>query len=195
MENKFIVAIGSSAGGLKPMLSFFDSTPNDHATYIIVCHLPFNYKSPLAVILKRHSRLEIFEAENASLIEQNKIYVQPSGMYMTVKNDHLYLQPRSIQSLYPNLSVDIFLNSLAEAKGEESIAVILSGKGFDGAKGASLIKDKGGMVIVQTPQSCEYDSMPLSTIKTGSVNYELLPEEMPDTILKHINKWLKKKEN
>jgi two-component system CheB/CheR fusion protein len=54
-----------------------------------------------------------------------------------------------------------------------------------------MIKEKGGMVIVQTPQSCEYSSMPESAIKTGSVDYELLPEEMPGAILKHINKWVK----
>lgn len=46
------------------------------------------------------------------------------------------------------------------------------------------------MVIVQKPESCEYSSMPESAISTGSVDYVLLPEEMPGTILSHINKWI-----
>lgn len=193
MENNFIIAIGSSAGRLKPIQTFFDSTPNDHATYIILRHLQLNFKSLMGDILKKHSILEIREAENGILIERNKVYTQPSGVYMTIKGDRLYLQTRNNFSLYPNLSIDIFLNSLAEAKGAESIAIILSGRGSDGSKGATMIREYGGMVIVQKPQSCDYSSMPLSTIRTGSVDYELLPEEMPDTILKHINNRLKRK--
>ena len=192
MENKFIVAIGSSAGGQIPMESFFDCAPNDHASYIILRHLPINYKSILGHILKKHSKLEIIEVENATLIESNKVYLQPSDMYMTIENDRLFLFPRYLQSLYPNRSIDIFLNSLAVAKHDQSIAVILSGGGNDGAKGAALIKEMGGMVIVQKPQSCLCNSMPLSTIETGSVDYELIPEDMPGVILKHINKGLHK---
>jgi two-component system CheB/CheR fusion protein len=190
-QNRFIVAIGSSAGGLKPMQTFFDSTPNDHATYIIVRHLQQDFRSLMADILKKHSKLEICEATNGVLIEQDKIYLQPSKMYMTIDGDHLYLQPRNTSPLYPNLSVDIFLKSLADAKGDEGIAVILSGRGSDGTKGASLVKQAGGMVIVQEPKSCDYNSMPLSVINSGFADYQLLPEEMPNTILNHINKWIR----
>jgi two-component system CheB/CheR fusion protein len=115
-SNKFIVAIGSSAGGLKPILTFFDSTPNDHATYIIVRHLQPDFKSLMADILKKHSKLEIHEAKNGILVEQDKIYLQPSDMYMTIVGNHLYLQPRNNFPSYPNLSVDIFLQSLARGK-------------------------------------------------------------------------------
>jgi two-component system CheB/CheR fusion protein len=145
----------------------------------------------MADILKRHSELEVVEAEHGTRIEQNKVYMLPSKMYMTIKDDHLYLQRREAISLYPNVAIDIFLQSLATAKGDESIAVILSGRGSDGAKGATMIKESGGIVIVQKPQSSEYSSMPESAIRTGSVDYELLPEEMPNTILEHIDKWIK----
>jgi two-component system, chemotaxis family, CheB/CheR fusion protein len=144
----------------------------------------------MADILQKHSKLEIVEPVNDTIINQNKVYVLPANMYMTIKGDHLYLKPRSDFPLYPNAAIDIFLNSLAEAKGDQSIAVILSGRGSDSAKGATMIKEYGGMVIVQTPQSADYNSMPLSTIRTGSVDYELLPEEMPPIILKHVDTWL-----
>ncbi len=193
-ENKFIVAIGASAGGLKPILAFFDSTPNDHATYIILQHLHPEFKSLMADILKKHSKLEIVEAEQGILIEGNKVYMLPSNMYMTMRGGHLYLRPRNEFSLYPNRAIDIFLESLAEAKGHEGIAVILSGSGSDGAKGATMIKGNGGMVIVQAPEFCEYSSMPESAIKTGSVDYQLQPEEMPGAILRHINKCIKNSE-
>jgi two-component system CheB/CheR fusion protein len=193
--NKFIVAIGASAGGLKPIQTFFDRTPNDHATYIILRHLHPDFTSMMADILKKHCKLEIVEAENATLIDQNKVYTLPENMYMTILDDHLYLKRRNEVQVHPNIAIDIFLQSLAKAKGPESIAVILSGMGSDGANGAKKIKEKGGMVIAQSVQSCEYSSMPANAIRTGAVDYELLPEEMPDTILNHINKWIKNNED
>ncbi len=105
----------------------------------------------------------------------------------------MYLHPRIEYPLYPNKSVDIFLKSLAETSNNESIVIILSGRGSDGANGVGPIKDKGGLIIVQTPQSCEYPSMPESSIKTGAVDLELLPNEMPGAILKQINFWLQQK--
>lgn len=187
MKDKFIVAIGSSAGGLNAMRLFFDSTPNDHATYVILRHLPINYKSQLHEILKKHSKLKIVEAKDGKLLEQNKIYIPPASMHITIQNDRLYLHLRDAGAMYPNWTVDIFLNSLAVSKGDHSLAVILSGTGTDGMEGARNIKNAGGLVIVQTPDSCEFDAMPLSVIDAGLADYQLLPEEMPDIIVSHVN--------
>ena len=185
-SKSFIVAIGASAGALTPLKTFFDSTRNNRTAYIIIQHLHPDIKSLTRHILRLHSELEIIEAENGAHIDENKIYVLPSSSYMTMKNGHLYLSPRDQFALYPNLAIDIFLQSLASEKGDESIAIILSGMGSDGSVGAKKIKENGGIVIVQTPESCEYASMPESAIKTGCVDYELLPEEMPRAILQHI---------
>ncbi len=81
MEQKYIVAVGSSAGGLKPMLAFFDSIPNDHATSIILRHLQVNVKSILADILKRHAKLSVVEVENGMLIEKNNLYAATWKLY------------------------------------------------------------------------------------------------------------------
>ena len=185
-DERFIVAIGSSAGGLKPMITFFNFTPHDHATYIILRHLPFNYQSKLQHILQSHSKLKIIEAQNMMLIEQDTVYTPPASMYMTIKNDRLYLEPRTNYPLYPNWSTNIFLSSLSREKGKKSIAIILSGSGTDGSKGANDIKASGGLVIAQSLESCEQTGMPLNAIKTGSVDFILDPEEMPKYIIKYI---------
>jgi two-component system CheB/CheR fusion protein len=191
VKNKFVVAIGSSAGGLDPMLSFFDFTPHDQATYIILRHIPFDYQSQLHLILQRHSKLTIAEVVNDTLIEKDTIYMPPASTYLTIKNDRLYLQKRIERSLFPNWSVDVFLKSVAEAKGNKCIAVILSGAGSDGAKGATLVNKAGGLVIAQTPASCQHSSMPETAIKTGIVDHILMPIEMPHVILQHVDTILK----
>jgi two-component system CheB/CheR fusion protein len=191
VENKYVVAIGSSAGGLSAMKTFFDNTPHDQATYVILRHLPVDYKSQLQEILQRHSKLRILEAADNTLIEKDTVYIPPASAYMTITRDRLFLKPRKIISVAPNWSVNIFLQSLANSKGNKSIAIILSGAGSDGAKGVTSIKNAGGMVIAQNLQSCEFRSMPYHAIKTGMVDYQLAPSEMPHFVLQHIASILK----
>lgn len=191
MQNKFIVAIGASAGGHEPILTFFDRTPNDNATYFVITHLPADYKSQFQYILKRHSSLEVVEAEDNMLIEKNKIYTLPAHAYMTIKKGKVHLQPRHNITSNRNNAIDVFFNSLAVEKGKEAIAVILSGAGSDGTEGAHNIKQAGGMVIVQEPETCVFSHMPRSVIDVGVSDYQLSPGEMPDIILTHINRWLK----
>jgi len=192
MKNKFVVAIGSSAGGQRPLFSFFDSTPHDKAIYVILRHLPHDYQSQLQSILQSHSKLKVVEAVNAMPIENDTVYMPAKGMYMTIKEDKLYLEKRPVTNLYPNCSVDVFLASLAEAKGQKCIAIILSGTGSDGSKGASLIKGAGGMVIAQSPESCEYDTMPLSAIETGAVDHILKVPDMSQVVLRQVSAVIKK---
>jgi two-component system CheB/CheR fusion protein len=191
MKNKFVVALCSSAGGLDPLKSFFDSTPHDQATYIILRHVPVEHQSVLHEILQKHSKLTIKEAEDNVVIEKDFIYIPPPSTYLRIENDTLFLDKRLKDSLFPNKIADIFLKSLAAEKGKNSIAVIFSGGGSDGSRGATLIKQAGGMVIAQQPTSCEYAYMPSNAIKTGKVDYVLLPAEMPKIILHHANEVLK----
>jgi two-component system CheB/CheR fusion protein len=96
------------------------------------------------------------------------------------------LQERVKTTLIVNSSIDVFLTSLAEAKGNKGIAVILSGTGSDGTKGATLMDHAGGMIIAQTPDSCKHSSMSNSVINTGIVDHILLPSEMPPIILQRV---------
>ncbi|RYZ25066.1 MAG: hypothetical protein EOO10_19240 [Chitinophagaceae bacterium] len=80
-------------------------------------------------------------------IEKDKVYLPPPSMYMTVKNGILYLQKRVKVDPFPNRSIDIFLRSLADDKGKNSIAVILSGAGSDGTIGATAAKVAGDLSL------------------------------------------------
>ncbi len=82
----------------------------------------------------------------------------------------------------PKPSVNQFFNSLATALGEQSIGIILSGTGSDGASGVRAIKAAGGITIAQLPESAKYDGMPRSSIKTGSVDLVLAPSEIGPAI-------------
>jgi two-component system, chemotaxis family, CheB/CheR fusion protein len=184
LSERYVAAIGGSAGGLEPLKTFFDHTPADQVSYVILRHLPTTYRSLLKAILSRHARLDIIEVDHDMPLEKNKIYLLPSDKYMVIGNGILHLIDRSEKG--PNCAIDIFLKSLAGEHGSKSIAVILSGAGSDGTKGAQYVREAGGMVIAQQPASCEHPSMPSKVIESGNANTTALPEDMPGIIRKHV---------
>ncbi|MBC8034687.1 MAG: chemotaxis protein CheB [Chitinophagaceae bacterium] len=188
MDIPYIVAIGSSAGGMVPMQDFFESTPHDAVAYVILRHFLMEQKSQLQHILQKHSRLEIVEITENILIEKDKVYIPASHMYVTLSEQGFHLTPRNAAKPYPNKTVDVFLQSLAWIKGAHTIAVILSGDGTDGMEGIAAIHSAGGLVIAQDPISCEFKSMPECAIRTGMVDKVLLPKDMPKAIAEHVDK-------
>ena len=66
-----------------------------------------------------------------------------------------------------HLPIDSFLISLAEDRGDQAIGVILSGMGSDGTAGLAAIRRRGGLALVQTPETAKFDAMPRSAINAG----------------------------
>ena len=186
-KSDYIIAIGSSAGGLTPLKAFFDYTPSDDVSYVLLSHLSMNHKSELKEILKRHSSIQLVEASDEMEIKRNIVYLLPSNKLMVVEDGKLCLKDRIDAPLYPNWAINIFLESLAAYKKDKTIAVVLSGSGSDGSLGAEAIKKAGGMVIAQDPASCDHSSMPLNVINKELADFVLLPEEMPAVIQEYID--------
>lgn len=177
-----IVAIGASAGGLEAIHEFFDNTPeHQNISYVIIQHLSPDYKSLLVELVSRHTHMKVFEAENNTTVEKSCIYVIPNNKLITIRGDKLFLEEKGAVKA-PNNAIDVFLYSLAKEKKECAIAVILSGTGTDGTKGIEEIKKRGGLVIVQDPQSAKFDGMPNSAIHSGNVDFVLAPPEMHEEI-------------
>lgn len=176
-----IIAIGASAGGLEEINSFFDHTPCDGVSYIIVQHLSPDFKSRMVELLARHSKLLVKEAENEMLVKSNQVYLIPNDKYMTIKDSRLYLTEKE-KIKGPHLTINTFFNSLAANSGKNAIGVILSGLGADGTEGIKAIKNAGGMVMARDPETTEFGSMPSNAIATGLVDFVLEPESMPDII-------------
>ncbi|HUZ59324.1 MAG TPA: chemotaxis protein CheB [Hanamia sp.] len=184
-ELQYIIAIGASAGGLEEINSFFDHTPCDGVSYIIVQHLSSDFKSRMAELLARHSKLVIMEAKDAMTVKANQVYLIPNDKFMTIRGGKLYLSEKE-KMHGPNLTINRFFNSLAADSGRKAIGVILSGLGSDGTEGIKSIKNAGGMVIARNPETTEFNSMPSNAIATGLVDFVLEPALMPDIIENYV---------
>ncbi len=163
-----LVVVGSSAGGVSA-LSILVATLNKEfpAPVVLAQHLDPQRPSQLGAILERRSTLPIvIVSEDApTLLEKGKIYVVPANRHVKIVDGHVSLEVDSIER--PKPSVDRLLTSAAKAYGEHLIAVILTGSGSDGAAGAVDVKNAGGVVIIQNPQTASYPSMPLSLPPTA----------------------------
>src|ERR1044071_6254629 len=163
-----LVVVGSSAGGVGA-LSTLVSTLNKSfpAPIVIAQHLDPQRQSHLGSILERRSVLPIVLVgeEEPTQLENGKIYVVPSNRHVRIKEGHVHLE--GDHGDRPKPSVDMLLSSAAESYGEHLIAVILTGSGSDGAAGAVEVKNAGGVVIIQNPETAPYPSMPLSLPPTA----------------------------
>jgi two-component system CheB/CheR fusion protein len=176
-----VVGIGASAGGLAAFEAFFSGMPENAdpgMAFVLVQHLAPDHKSILSDLIRRYTRMQVFEVEDGMAVKPNCAYIIPPNRDMAFLSGTLQLlEPTAPHG--QRLPIDFFFRSLAQDQHERAIAIILSGTGSDGTLGVRAIKGEGGMVMAQNPASTEYDGMPRSAIATGLVDYELPPAEMP----------------
>jgi len=160
-----MVAIGASAGGLEPFEQFFGSMPVDSGVaFTVIQHLSPDFESMMDELLSRHSSMDIKRVVDGLPVSPNTIYLNPPRSDMVVEDGMFKLSPRPTGDKL-NLPIDIFFDSLAEEYGDKAIAIILSGTGSDGTRGAGLVKRAKGNVLVQDPKSAKFDGMPQQAFK------------------------------
>jgi two-component system CheB/CheR fusion protein len=176
-SHPWVVAIGASAGGLEALQRFFGGLRlPTHAAFVVIQHLAPDHRSMMTELLSRHTVLPVREARAGDALEADNVYLMPPGVLMTLRDDHLEFVPRPEHGV--SLPIDQFFRSLARARPERSIGVVLSGSGSDGAAGAADLRAHGGFVLVQRPDTARFDSMPRSTVASTSVDAVLPPEEL-----------------
>ena len=170
----------TSAGGLEALQQFFDyMPPNSGLSFVVVQHLSPDYKSLMADILGKHTEMAVYQAEDSMAVEGDTVYLIPPKKYLEIREGRLRLSDAPGTLNHP---IDAFFTSLAEEKKEHSIVVVLSGTGSDGTKGVKAVKEHGGLVIAQDPDSAKFDGMPRSVIHTGLADFVLSPEEIAEEI-------------
>ncbi len=183
----FVVGVGASAGGLQALQEFFSSFKEvPHAAFVVVQHLSPDFKSFMVELLTKHTRMHVQRAEHGAAVQPGNIYLIPPKVTLTIARGNLQLRktdPR--RGLH--LPIDQFFFSLAEDQQHRAVAIVLSGTGSDGTAGIRAIKNAGGMVMVQSEDSAQFDGMPRSAIATGLADYVLPPDKMPAQLATYLN--------
>ncbi len=166
-----VIAIGASAGGLKPVKMILELLHADlPATVLVVIHRPFDRVSRLQHVLAAKSRLPVIEAINGQELLVGVCYLgQPAGHLGVDELAHARLTTDHGGSRRGRTIDDLFA-SVARHAGPRVIGVLLSGLLRDGSEGLAAIRRAGGVAMVQSPGDARFPDMPANAIAHGVID-------------------------
>ncbi|MCS7098577.1 MAG: chemotaxis-specific protein-glutamate methyltransferase CheB [Candidatus Methanomethyliaceae archaeon] len=185
---KKAVLIAASTGGpclVKYILQNISS--NLGAAVLIVQHMLPPFVKVFVENLAKTSKIPVKEGTLSETIYENMAYVAPGDYHMVVTNEKKILLHKGEKVNFVRPSADLLFYSAAKAFGPYTLAVILSGIGCDGARGALYVKKAGGKVIVQDESTSVVYGMPKSAIEIKAVDEVLSINEIPRRIAEIVD--------
>lgn len=172
------IGLGASAGGLEALREFFSEISVDTGcAFVVVQHLSPDYKSIMDELLSRNTSMPVEAVTDGVEVKPNAVYLIPPRKNMLLVQGRLYLSEQPTEQGV-NLPIDVFFRSLAEDARQQAVAIVLSGTGSDGSRGIRSVKESGGLVLVQDPDSSKFDGMPFSAVHTGLADFVLSPSQL-----------------
>ena len=186
-----VVGIGASAGGLEAMRRFLTHlTPEPPCALVLLTHQARHTKTSLHALLQKFTPLPIHELARNSILQPGHLYVVPPGTIPAFKKTGIRLRPAPSAAGKGRPPIDAFLTSLAARFGTCSAAVLLSGAGTDGTRGAAAVRGVGGLVLTQDPSTAEFAGMPSAVVRAGLAKHVLAPEllgsQIPELLRQHL---------
>jgi two-component system, chemotaxis family, CheB/CheR fusion protein len=180
-----VVGMGASAGGLEAFQKFFAAMPPDAGmAFVLAQHLDPRHVTLMPELLGHSTAMPVAQVRDETPVQADHVYVIPPNATLTIEAGMLRVRPpRDDRGL--RMPIDSLFHSLAEDQGRNAVCVLFSGSGSDGSLGLRAVKDHGGMVMAQSPESAKHDAILRSAIATGMVDHVLRPEEMPAKLLEY----------
>lgn len=168
------VAIGASAGGIDALLTLLqDLEPPAHAAIVVVLHLPEQHESRLAQVFGNRARLPVEEAQPHAPVQAGTIYFAPPGYHLLVEAERTFSLSCDPPVLFSRPSIDVLMESCAQAYGDRLLGVVLTGANEDGARGLASVKACGGLTAVQDPDEAAHGVMPEAAIRLAEPYFVL----------------------
>ena len=169
-----LVVVGTSLGGLSALETLLKGLPSNFpAAVAIVQHRHKDSNIGLSHFLQSCSALPLQDAADKAAIVPGQIYLAPADYHLLVESVGRFALSTDVAVSYARPSIDVLFESAADAYGQRTIGIILTGSGSDGAAGLAKIKARGGLAIVQDPQTAESPMMPKAAIATTAVDWIL----------------------
>jgi len=182
--NVELVIIGASWGGLHAVGDILSRLPEDFsAPVVVVQHRAEDAENVLAGLLDRRGPLSVLDADDKAELKAGCILVAPPGYHVLVEPGHVELSTEaSVQFSRP--SIDVALETAAQAYGPGLVGVVLTGANADGAHGLAEVRRHGGMAIVQDPATAERSAMPEAAIAAADPQVVCSLEEIAEQLVR-----------
>jgi len=176
--NYKIIVIGASTGGPSAIQEIVTLLPKSFSIpVLIIQHMPAAFTGPFARRLNSMSQLDIKEAEDGDVIMNGKVFIAPGGK-QTFVEEHAGRKVIRVRNSAENEQykpcVDVSFQSISSVYGKSSLAIVLTGMGYDGRAGAAQLKKSGSSIWAQDEQSCVVYGMPHAVVEAGLVD-RILP--------------------
>ena len=183
-----VVVLAASTGGPATVMRMAPGFTRDFpAAVFLVQHMPAAFTTQYALQLAEFTGVRVKEAEAGEPVQPGTLYICPGGQHLRVTpTGRMQLDSTTgrIEGYLPN--IDVTMESIAAFAGAMSIAVILTGMGCDGARGARAIKSAGGLVLAQDEATSVIFGMPAEVIKAGVVDQVLGIDDIYPAIEKRV---------
>ena len=164
-----LVAVGASWGGLDALRRLLAHVPDELDVPIAIAlhRSPDSIDRGLETTLQRVVGRPVREVDDKEPIEPRHVYLAPPDYHLLVERGSFALSTdERVQHARP--SIDVLFESAADAYGERVIGIVLTGANEDGAAGLRRIADRGGLAIVQDPETAARRTMPDAAIRAGA---------------------------
>jgi two-component system, chemotaxis family, protein-glutamate methylesterase/glutaminase len=185
-NERIIIAIGASTGGTEAIKEVVSPLKRSQYSIVIVQHIPRAFSKSFAERVNDISSLDVYEATDEQPIEPGSVYIAPGDRHLKIAasgSDYICLLDNSEPYNRHKPSVDILFNSVAATARKNSIGVLLTGMGSDGARGLKKMRESGAITIAQDEASSVVWGMPGEAVKMNAVNYILPLSEIPGTLM------------
>ena len=174
-----VVILGGSAGSLQVLMKMLPllNAPLSFA-FVIILHRKNTEDKTLEQLIDLKSTTNVKEVEDKVLLTPGSIYIAPSDYHLLFEKENYLSLDASEKVNYSRPSIDVSFESAAEIYKSKVLGILLSGANADGTKGMQSIKELGGTIIVQDPETAETPFMPINAIKFANPDYILTVEEI-----------------
>jgi len=173
IENRLLIIAGS-AGSLEVILEVLPKINIGFCLpIIIVLHRKSDNDFLLQQLLSTKTYLKVKEAEEKDIIEPATIYIAPADYHLLIERDHSFSLDYSEKVNHSRPSIDVTFQSAADVYGKHLTCILLSGANSDGSNGLKYLKEKGGLAIVQQPESALVPYMPQQAILNNAADLVL----------------------
>jgi two-component system chemotaxis response regulator CheB len=183
-----MVVIGTSSGGMQAMKRLLTALPGDFSLAIaVVQHITASADDTWASIMNDQCALMVKEADEKERIRAATVYLAPANYHLLIEPDHTFTLTVDEHVNYARPAIDVLFETAAQALGPRLIGIVMTGANTDGADGLRVIKDRGGLTIVQDPDTAAARPMPEAAIRTADPDYILPIDGISAMLLKIHN--------
>lgn len=184
-----VVAIGASTGGTEALKTVLSQMPANAPGILVVQHMPAKFTTSFSERLDSLCSMQVKEAEDGDRVMNGTVLVAPGNYHMLLKRSGARYYVRVKQGPlvhHQRPSVDVLFKSVAQYAGRNSLGIILTGMGNDGAEGLLMMRNAGAATLAQDKETSVVFGMPKEAIKRGAAEKGTPLQDITETALRMI---------